>query len=153
LLVPDERIPMMKGELPEKTEAAMREAIVDVVDDQLSFNVSAYGQAWTQEHKDTEFVVADSAARAAERAMDPALGPDRLVVAGLFEQEVIEKVCAFLTSTHPAYMTRKGKWDLDDVADAIAGQFGVARPEGTTCDAHAIDRARINADKDRGARG
>lgn len=35
-------------------------------------------------------------------AMDPALGPDRLVVAGPFEQEIIDRACAWLdqVATH-----------------------------------------------------
>jgi hypothetical protein len=46
---------------------AVRDVIVSEVEDRLSFNVSAYGKAWTEEHEDTRFIVGDSARLVVER--------------------------------------------------------------------------------------
>jgi hypothetical protein len=46
---------------------AVRDVIVSEVEDRLSWNVRAYGKAWTEEHDDTLFIVGDSAGLVIER--------------------------------------------------------------------------------------
>lgn len=54
----------------EDTDAveAVREAIIMEVGKRLDWNVRAYGQAWTGEDGDTEFIVGDSATKVLEAA-------------------------------------------------------------------------------------
>ena len=49
-----------------------------------------------RQHPWREEVAREATIEVFAAAMDPALGPDRLVVAGPFEREIIEKVCAWL---------------------------------------------------------
>jgi hypothetical protein len=63
---------------PEVTAAmvqAAKNAIVDEVERRLSFNVAAYGKAWTGEYDDTLFIVGDAAQKALVAAFEarPAL--------------------------------------------------------------------------------
>lgn len=80
------------------------------------------------EHDDEVTTFKAHADRVIAAAMDPALGPDRLVVAGPFEQEVIEMVCAWLHR----HRTWEGK--ADPIAAAFANAIGahfIPSPERT----------------------
>ena len=100
------------SELPERTEGAMFRAIT--------------AQGWTST------VAAEAVEHGVSAAMNPALGPDRLVVAGPFEREIIEKVCAWLEerSSEGRRLDMPNSEDAYHwAASAIASHF--AQPERT----------------------
>lgn len=82
------------SELPERTVEATWRAVHALADVEWGWG--------TSELCDTKFAADISLAA----AMDPALGPDRLVVAGPFEQEIIEKVCVWLEDNAPEAPSR-----------------------------------------------
>lgn len=57
--------------VPKITDAAVaaaREAIIEEIDDHLSWNVRAYGKAWTGERDETGFIVGEAAEKALRAA-------------------------------------------------------------------------------------
>lgn len=101
---------------PTSAVEAAKAEILKVVDENLDWNLRAYGKAWTGEGEDTEFIVGDSADRALAAAYPAILEEIREKLLSEIEaaaREVEEAICGYVVGGTPK----------EDTLDAVDEEF------------------------------